>query len=47
VQVCELMMLLCQEQNAAMIIVTHDAQLAQRMQRRYRLAGGKLELNHA
>jgi len=43
-QVCDLMLELCSESDAALIVVTHDESLAARMQRCYRLDDGVLTL---
>ncbi len=42
-QACDLLLELCEERQAAVIIVTHDEHIAARMQRRYRLLDGRLE----
>ncbi|MEQ8232500.1 MAG: ATP-binding cassette domain-containing protein [Gammaproteobacteria bacterium] len=41
--VCDMLLELCAEHAAALIVVTHDAAIAARMQRRYALSGGRLE----
>ncbi len=41
-QTCDLMLELCAEKNAAVIVVTHDENIAARMQRRYNLGDGRL-----
>ena len=41
---CDLLLELCRDQNATLIVVTHDERVAMRMQRRYRLEDGRLQL---
>ncbi len=41
-RVCDLLLELCGEHGAALVVVTHDAAIAQRMQRRYALVEGLL-----
>jgi lipoprotein-releasing system ATP-binding protein len=44
---CDLLLELCREQNAAVVVVTHDERIAARMQRRLRLDEGRLVLTQA
>ena len=39
---CDLLLELCRDQNAAVVVVTHDERIAARMQRRLRLEEGRL-----
>lgn len=39
---CDLLLELCRDQNAAVVVVTHDERIAARMQRRLRLEDGRL-----
>ena len=41
---CDLLLELCRDQNAAVVVVTHDERIAVRMQRRLRLEEGRLLL---
>ena len=41
---CDLLLALCRDQNAAVVVVTHDERIAVRMQRRLRLEEGRLLL---
>ena len=41
---CDLLLELCRDQNAAVVVVTHDERIAARMQRRLRLEEGRLLL---
>lgn len=43
-QICDLLLELCREQGTALVVVTHDAALAARMQTSYRLEGGRLHV---
>jgi len=40
---CDLLLELCADQAAALVVVTHDQRIATRMQRRYQLEDGKLK----
>ena len=42
---CDLLLELCRDQNAAVVVVTHDERIAARMQRRLRLEDGRLVLH--
>ena len=39
---CDLLLELCRDEQAAVVVVTHDEQVAQRMARRYHLEDGRL-----
>ena len=41
---CDLLLELCRDQNAAVVVVTHDERIAARMQRRLRLEDGRLHV---
>ena len=41
---CDLLLELCRDQNAAVVVVTHDERIAARMQRRLRLEDGRLRV---
>jgi len=41
---CDLLLELCRAQNAAVVVVTHDERIAERMQRRLRLEDGTLRV---
>jgi lipoprotein-releasing system ATP-binding protein len=41
-QVFDLLLEINQEQNTSLVVVTHDLDLAAKMQRQYRLEDGKL-----
>jgi lipoprotein-releasing system ATP-binding protein len=42
---CDLLLELCRDQNAAVVVVTHDERIAERMQRRLRLEEGVLRVS--
>ena len=41
---CDLLLELCRDQNAVVVVVTHDERIAARMQRRLRLEDGRLRV---
>ncbi len=41
---CDLLLELCRDSQAAIVVVTHDERVAERMDRRYRLEDGQLRL---